>query len=100
MQTAIPQLHDFLIESAARLPDKEALVCEGQRFTYAEIDRRSSALAHALTSRGVERGDRVIVYADNTVAAVVSFFGVLKANAVVSMVNPQTKDDKLAYLLN
>jgi len=31
---------------------------------------------------------------------VVSFFGVLKANAVVSMVNPQTKDDKLAYLLN
>lgn len=100
MQNAIPQLHDYLIDSAARLPEKVALVCEGQRLTYREIDRRSNALAHALKERGVERGDRVIVYADNTVAAVVSFFGVLKANAVVSMVNPQTKDDKLAYLLN
>lgn len=100
MPNAIPQLHDFLIDSATRLPEKEALLCEGQRLTYRELDRRSNALAHALVAGGVERGDRVVVYADNTVAAVVSFFGVLKANAVVSMVNPQTKDDKLAYLLN
>ena len=100
MPNAIPQLHDFLIDAASRLPEKIALVCEGQRLTYRELDRRSNALAHALVAGGVERGDRVVVYADNTVAAVVSFFGVLKANAVVSMVNAQTKVDKLAYLLN
>jgi amino acid adenylation domain-containing protein len=100
MSHAIPLLHDFLIDSAARLPEKVALVCQGQRVTYAELDRQSNAVAHALRTHGVERGDRVIVFADNTVAAVVSFFAVLKANAVVSMVNPQTKDDKLAYLLN
>jgi amino acid adenylation domain-containing protein len=100
MINGVPLLHDFLIESARRLPDKVALVCQSQRVTYAELDRQSNALAHALIARGVSRGDRVIVFADNTVAAVVSFFGVLKANAVVSMVNPQTKDDKLAYLLN
>jgi len=64
------------------------------------MDRQSNALAHALVRRGVRRGDRVIVFADNTVEAAVSFFGVLKANAVVCMVNPQTKEDKLAYLLN
>src|SRR3954470_18734654 len=97
---AIPLLHDFLIESARRLPDKVALVCQKQRLTYAEIDRRSNALAHALVRRGVERGDRVVVFADNTVETVVSFWGVLKANAVVSIVNPLTKADKLAYLLN
>src|SRR5262245_53966414 len=99
-EPATPQLHDFLHASARRLPDKVALVCAKQRLTYAELDRRSNALAHALIRRGVERGDRVVVFADNTVETVVSFWGVLKANAVVSIVNPLTKADKLAYLLN
>jgi amino acid adenylation domain-containing protein len=98
--TMAPQLHDYLIESARRLPDKIALVCQERRLTYAELDAQSNALAHALQARGIVRGDRVIVFADNTVEAVVAFWGVLKANAVVSMVNPQTKEDKLAYLLN
>jgi amino acid adenylation domain-containing protein len=96
----VPQLQDFLSDSARRLPDKTALVCQDRRLTYADIERQSNALAHALVRRGVVRGDRVVVFADNTVEAAVSFFGVLKANAVVSMVNPQTKEDKLAYLLN
>src|SRR6476659_987667 len=97
---AIPLLHDFLTDSARRLPEKVALVCQKQRLTYGEIERRSNALAHALVRRGIARGDRVVVFADNTVETVVSFWGVLKANAVVSVVNPLTKADKLAYLLN
>ncbi|HVY49726.1 MAG TPA: AMP-binding protein [Minicystis sp.] len=100
MHDAVPQLHDYLIHAARRLPDKVALVCQKQRVTYAELDARSNALAHALVRRGVARGDRVVVFADNTVETVVSFWAVLKANAVVSIVNPLTKADKLAYLLN
>jgi amino acid adenylation domain-containing protein len=96
----VPQLHDYVIDSAQRLPEKVAIVCRERRVTYGEFERQSNALAHALKRRGVRRGDRVIVFADNTVEAAVSFFGILKADAVVSMVNPQTKEDKLAYLLN
>lgn len=96
---AVPLLHDFLLQSAARLPGKLALVCGDHRLVYAELAARSSALAHALVQRGVARGDRVIVYADNVVESVVAFWAVLQANAVVVMVNPQTKTDKLAYLL-
>ncbi len=99
MNHAVPLLHDYLIDSARRLPDKIALVCQQQRLTYAEIDARSNALAHALVRRGVERGDRVVVFADNTVETVVSFWATLKANAVITIVNPLTKADKLAYLL-
>ena len=93
-------LHDYLLNSARRWPDKEALVCDKQRLTYAELDERSNALAHALVAAGVERGDRVVIFADNTVETVVSFWAALKANAVASIVNPLTKSDKLAYLLN
>lgn len=100
MDSAIPQLHDFILASARRLPEKVALVSGKRRLTFAEIDQSSNALARALVKRGVERGDRVVVFADNSVEAVIAFWAVLKANAVVSMVHPQTKADRLAYLLN
>jgi amino acid adenylation domain-containing protein len=100
MSRGVPLLHDYLAESAARLPDKIALVAQGQRLTYAEIDGRANALAHTLVARGVARGDRVVVLADNTVETVVSFWAALKADAVISIVNPLTKADKLEYLLN
>jgi amino acid adenylation domain-containing protein len=99
MTNGVPLLHDYLIDSARRLPDKIALVCQRQRLSYAEIDARSNALAHALVRRGVERGDRVVVFADNTIETVVSFWATLKANAVITIVSPLTRADKLAYLL-
>jgi amino acid adenylation domain-containing protein len=96
----VPLLHDYLLQSARELPDKVALVCMKQRLTYGELNARSNALAHSLAAAGVERGDRVVVFADNTVETVISFWAVLKANAVVSIVNPLTKSDKLKYLLD
>lgn len=99
LDRAVALLHDYLAESAGRLPDKVALVCRGQRLTYAQLDAKANALAHALVRRGVERGDRVVVFLENSVEAVVAFWAVLKANAVVSVVSAQTKADKLAYLL-
>ena len=42
----------------------------------------------------------VVVFADNTVETVISFWAVLKADAVVSIVNPLTKAEKLRYLIN
>lgn len=100
MNEAIPLLHDFLHHTARRLPEKGAITCRGRTVTYRELEQDSNAMAHALQRRGVERGDRVVVFADNSIEVAVAFFGVLKAGAVVSIVNPLTKTDKLAYLLN
>ena len=97
---AVPLLHDFLHQAAARRPDEVAVTSRAGQLTYRELEGRSNALAHALRRRGVVRGDRVVVFADNTLEATVAFFGVLKADAVVSMVNPLTKVDKLAYMLD
>jgi amino acid adenylation domain-containing protein len=97
---AIPQLHDYLERAAARLPEKVALVVGEERVTYRDWDARANALAAALVASGVERGDRVVVFGDNTVETCVAFWAVLKANAIVSVVNAQTKLDKLAYYLN
>lgn len=95
----VPLLHDYLQHSALALADKVALVCLKQRLTYAELNAQSNALANTLVEAGVQRGDRVVIFGDNTVETVVSFWATLKANAVVSIVNPLTKGDKLSYLL-
>ena len=94
------RLEDFLRASAARLPGKTALAAGDDRVTYRELNERSERLARALVSRGVARGDRVVVYADNSPETVVSVFAALKAGAVFSVVNPTTKLEKLAYILN
>jgi amino acid adenylation domain-containing protein len=99
IEAATPQLCDFLIRSAARLPDKVALVRGETRLTYAELDALSNRFANALVRGGIRRGDRVLVFLENSAEAVVAFWGTLKANAVVSVVSPLTKADKLAYIL-
>jgi len=94
------QLEEFLERSAGQSPDKIALVCGDQRLTYREIEEQCNRLAHALSAMGIRRGDRVAVYLDNSAEAVLSIFAVLKAGAVFLMVNPTTKTEKLAYILN
>ncbi len=93
-------VQDFLECTAALLPDKVALVCAGQRLTFAQIEAMSNRLANALIASGIHRGDRVALYLHNGVEAVAGIFAVLKAGAVFVVINPTTKKEKLLYILN
>jgi long-chain acyl-CoA synthetase len=92
-------VHDFLEQSAARTPDKIALVCDGQRLSYATVDAMANRLANALVARGLQRGDRVALYLPNSIELVAGIFGVLKAGGTFVVVNSTTKQDKLTYML-
>lgn len=94
------QVEMFLARSAQRFPDKVALVCDGRRLTYRELDDASDRLAHGLRELGVRRTDRVAIFLENSVEAVLTIFATLKAGAVFVVVNPTTKAQKLAYFLN
>ena len=93
-------LHHLFDQTAARLPGKTALVCGDQQHRYGQLREQVDQLAWALQQRGVQRGDRVALFLDNSVEMVVAIFAVLQAGAVFMPVNPLTKHDKLAYLLN
>ncbi len=90
---------DFLEANAQRRPDKIALVCDGKRLCYADIEAMANRLANSLIEGGVRPGDRVGIFLENGVEAVVSIFAVLKASAVFVVINPGTKKDKLCYIL-
>lgn len=94
-----PLVRDFLEQSADRLPEKTALVCDGKRLTYREVDRMADQVAQALISLGVKRGDRVAILLQNSVETVSGIFGIVKAGAVFVVINPTTKRDKLIYIL-
>lgn len=99
LNDAIPNLADYLARAADERGDRLALVAGADRWTFAELEHDSNRLAHRLVRSGVRRGDRVLVFMDNCPETVIAFWGVLKANAVVSVVNPLTKSAKLQYLL-
>jgi amino acid adenylation domain-containing protein len=92
-------VHELLERAAARCPDQVALVCDGQRLTYAAVDALANRCANALRAQGVRRGDRVVIWCPNSVEAVVAIFGALKAGGVFVMVNETTKPDRLAYVV-
>jgi amino acid adenylation domain-containing protein len=93
-------LHETFDDTARRLPDKTALSCEGERYTYRELDARIDQLARLLRLRGVKRGERVALFLDNGIEMVVGVYAALRIGAVFVPVNPLTKVDKLAYMLN
>jgi len=94
------QVEEFLENSAARLPEKVALVAGGQRLTYRDLDEQANALAHSLIRLGVCRGDRVVICLENSVETVVSIFGVLKAGGVFVLLSSATKAEKLQYVVS
>ncbi len=92
-------LHRFFEDSATRLPDKVALIVGQQRWTWAQLRDQVDGLARLLQDTGVRKGDRVAIFLDNQVEAVAAIFAVLRVGGVFMPINPLTKADKLAYLL-
>jgi amino acid adenylation domain-containing protein len=93
-------LHEFLRTSVSQTPHKVALVSDKRSYTYSQLGDMVSQLAAHLQQGGVRRGDRVALFLDNSVELVVGVFAALTAGAVFMPVNPLTKTDKLAYMLN
>ncbi len=92
-------VHNFLENSARRLPDKVALVCGDQRLTYNQINSAANQLASFLLKIGTRRQDRVIIFIDNSIESVISLFGILKAGCIFIMLNDSMKAKKLNYIL-
>ncbi|WP_378942209.1 class I adenylate-forming enzyme family protein [Mesorhizobium sp. ANAO-SY3R2] len=93
------RVETFLKRSAAATLGKSAVVAGEERLSYADFDDRSSRLASVLLARGVQRGDRVVVFMENVLEAAIAIFAVLKAGCTFCPVNPAQKADGLGFVL-
>ncbi len=92
-------VHYCLEQSALRFPEKTAIVHEGKRFTYEQINLDSESLASLLIETGLIRQGIVAILLDNSIESVISMFGVLKAGGIFVMLSHTMKHGKLNYIL-
>ncbi|MEO6738975.1 MAG: condensation domain-containing protein [Chthoniobacteraceae bacterium] len=85
-------------ECAARTPAAIAVIEDGQRLTYSEIDARANRVAHLLQSRGVRAGDFVGLRAERSLAFVVKVLGITKAGAAYMPLDEHEPPARLASM--
>jgi fatty-acyl-CoA synthase len=86
--------------SAAREPERTAIDYYGACISYGRLKAEVDALAGFLQRRwGIARGERVVLYLQNSPQFVIAFYAVLRADAVAVPLNPMNRTEELRYYL-
>jgi len=84
--------------SAARYPDKPFLIFYDTPITFGRFKEQAERIAGFLQRDcGVESGDRVLLYMQNSPQWVLAYYGILRANAVVVPINPMCRKEELRH---
>ncbi|WP_415257505.1 AMP-binding protein [Thauera phenylacetica] len=92
----------FFDDACARHAEREALVVrhQGVRLTYAQLKSRVDALACGLMRLGLEPGERIGIWSQNTLEWTLTQFATAKAGLVLVNINPAYRRSELEYALN
>jgi acyl-CoA ligase (AMP-forming) (exosortase A-associated) len=91
-------VHHMLQASAGRFPSKEALVHGQERLSYREVLDRVEGLAAGLKQAGLQRGDRVGIYVEASVAQVIAIFAISRAGGVFVPINAQLFPEQVLHI--
>lgn len=97
----LPQTSVFtnLEISARRYPDHTAIIYYDTPISYKELLEETEALAGYLHHHGVRKGDRVLLYMQNSPQYVIAYYAILRADAVVIPVNPMNRSAELEHYI-
>ena len=91
------RLGDLPAEAARRWGAREALVCDGARWTYREFDREVDRVAKGLMALGVEKGEHVALWMNNRPEWLFLVFAIAKIGAVLVPLNTRYRTEDVAY---
>jgi amino acid adenylation domain-containing protein len=91
-------VHDLLTASAARHPDRTAVVDGERSLTYRELDAAANRCSQLLVRSGVEPGDRVGLFLEKSMEALVGIYGILRAGATYVPLDPAAPVFRLATI--
>jgi amino acid adenylation domain-containing protein/thioester reductase-like protein len=92
-------IHELFEEQVRRTPDAIAVVYEGQRLTYAELNGKANQLARYLRGRGVGPDQLVGICVDRSLEMVVGLLAILKAAGAYVPLDPNYPTERLQYML-
>jgi amino acid adenylation domain-containing protein len=96
---SIRPVHRLFEMQVERTPDRVAVVCNGERLTYAELNMRANRLAHHLCGKGAGAESPVGIVLDRSVDAVVGVLAVLKAGGAYVPLDPNYPSERQAFVL-
>ena len=91
-------IHHMLRKSAARYPDREAIVHGLRRLNFGEVADSCASVACGLRSAGLQRGDRIGIYLDPSVEQVLSIFSISQAGCVYVPINTVLVPEQVAHI--
>lgn len=92
-------LHQLIEDQARRTPGQTAVVFEGQRLSYGELDRRAGELADRLHEHGAGPEVRVALFMARSVSLMVGLLGILKAGAAYVPIDPAFPQARIAFII-
>ncbi|AUM75745.1 AMP-binding protein [Paracoccus jeotgali] len=93
-------LHEYLRQHAVERPQKPAINWYGAEISFSELDRLSDAFAARLHERGIQKGDRVALFLQNSPQYVIAYLGSQKLGAIVCACSPLFKQFELETQLS
>ncbi|MGD8192174.1 long-chain-fatty-acid--CoA ligase [Brevibacillus ginsengisoli] len=93
-------LNENLKRSATMYPDRDAIIYNQEKITYAQLNHHVDKLAAGLISRGIRKGDRVALVLGNSLEFVSAYYGILRTGAVVVPINPIFSAREIEYILS
>ncbi|WP_419178841.1 amino acid adenylation domain-containing protein [Pseudomonas brassicacearum] len=101
-QTAYPReqtIHQLFEAQVVARPDATAVVFEGERLSYDELNRQANQVAHHLIGLGIRPDDRVAICVERGIDMLVGLLAILKAGAGYVPLDPAYPAERLAYML-
>jgi len=92
-------IHQLFEEQVNRTPDAAAVVFEGEKLTYAELNRRANQLAHHLQALGVGPETLVGLCVERSFEMIIGILGILKAGGAYVPLDPAHPKERLAFML-
>jgi long-chain acyl-CoA synthetase len=89
-----------LDQTAARVPNRVAIIFGGMELTYAELKDLSDRFANALVSLGLKKGEKVAIHLPNCPQFAIAYYGAIKAGAVFTPLSPMLAPKEAIYQLN
>ncbi len=93
-------LHGLISAQANKAPERIAVVYNGVRLSYGEMEKRANRLAHALITAGVQPGDVIGLYIDRNLDLIIAQLAILKTGAAYAALDLQYPREMLAHLFN
>ncbi len=92
-------LGDLIRRNRKLLPQKAAVIFEGDSLTWSELDERVSRLANALIDLGAKRGDHVAILSKNCVEYLETYFGCARSATICTAINYRLTPRELQYVI-